>query len=109
MANLEDTTAWEFGDWVGRVTWTGVGGTLHPRTSLRGIGLTLQAVCVTSTGVLCMHMFMVMAMSGRKKKKQEEGEKRESICRTRDISLRFWTTYLLSSRGGRGVGELHSV
>lgn len=36
VANLEDTTAWEFGVWVGRVAWTGWRGILRPRTSLEG-------------------------------------------------------------------------
>lgn len=55
--------------------WRGI---LRPKTSHKGIGLTLQAVPATSTGLLCVRMFMVMAMMSGGKKKQKGKEKREN-------------------------------
>lgn len=112
VANSEDTTAWEFGVRVGRVAWTGgrVFFFFRPRTSHKGIGLTLQAVSVTSTGLRSMRMFMVMIMmSGDKKKKKQlkgEREKRESICRAHDTMLAALDDVFIKKFEGEVVGAV---
>lgn len=66
---------WGSGRQGGMDGWWGI---LRPRTSLKGIGLTPQAVRATSTGLLYMRMFMVMAMMSGRNKKQKGKEKREN-------------------------------
>ena len=46
---------------------------------IKDIGETLYVICVTSMGLLCMHMFMAMAMMSEELKKKDKNPFKLSI------------------------------